>query len=73
MSSKTQDTMMDDKMLSASGVRPSDCPGLGWPSIVAAMLEAATPDDEGSGPRQLEQPTSNVGGYNTPRIGSPTQ
>ena len=43
-------------MLSVSSVHPADCPGLGWPSIVAAMLEAATPDDEGSDPRQLEQP-----------------
>ncbi|KAI0217689.1 hypothetical protein LSAT2_030572, partial [Lamellibrachia satsuma] len=73
MSSKMRYTMVDEQMLSVSGVRPGDCSGLGWPYIAAAMLEAATADDEGSGPRQLEQLTSNVGRQDTPRIGSPTQ
>ena len=65
--------MMDDHMLSVSSVHPADCPGPGWPSFVAAMLEATTLDDEGSGPKQLEQPTSNVGEQDTPRTGSPVQ
>ena len=66
--------MMDDQVLSASEHTSRwNCPGPGWPSVVAVMLEAATPDDAGSGPRQLEQPTSNVRGQDTPRTGSPTQ